>query len=206
VSADLYLQDLAGTPHEVYREWLDNDSWAAQLAVLDAHGYGEDTDPPAGGWPEHICREMRAAAEEAQRRHDTADRVLDIRHAQRVWIGQVSWAKAAFGLQGGTWDDYVPTTVERVQNLYIDAPVLTRALLAETMVALNVPDGSIYSRRTQHVTRRDVADLWSLPGARRTRRGPYRMVSVRSRGIGRPRPVRQWLEERLGHRIYPLSA
>lgn len=208
MSADLYLHDLADTPLETYRAWRDNDAWDAQLAVLAAHGYGDLTDTPVDGLPEHVHREMLAAMDAADRRHDEAERALDIGHSEQVWIGQVSWAKAgAYGLAGGDWDDYVPPVVERLHTLFLDAPVLTCALAAEATAAFNLPNRSIYGRRTLYTDPETVAVNWAFGGdqVRRIRHGRHRMLAARSRGVEKARTVKQWLHERIGHRIYPTS-
>lgn len=121
---------------------------------------------------------------------------------ESVWIGQVSWAKA--GLDG-QWETWVPTAVERIYSLYADYPVLTRGLALETLAALNYPERSHFGQNRVLTDPEAVHANW--PSGRRIRRGPYRAVACRSRGVTRDRrAVKQFLNRNLGHRIIPVNA
>lgn len=61
------------------------------------------------------------------------------------WVGAVSWRDAVLS---GDRAAHVPAAVEQVHELYHDAPVLTRGLIAQTMIAFNLPNTSRY--RTAH--------------------------------------------------------
>lgn len=194
MSADLYLQDLgdaADAPLGAYQQWRKDPHDVIRLH-LTAHGL----DDPAAA-PEQVRRDMYLLLDEAERQHDVAARTLDLDRAERVWIGQVP--------SDDNWQPQPRGTVERIKDLFWDAPILTRPLLAEAMAAFNVNNHRLYGR-THYVTAKDVEDMWWQTGMRRTRRGPYRMVSGSKHHVGKARPVRRWLADRLGHRLYPVTA
>lgn len=84
------------------------------------------------------CQAMVAAA---ARRQERLERQLQPLAQPAHWVGSVSWRDAVVS---GDWAAHVPAAVEQVHELYHDAPVLTRGLLAQTMVAFNLPNTSGY--------------------------------------------------------------
>jgi hypothetical protein len=74
------------------------------------------------------------------------------------WVGQVSWLKA--GLMGDA-ERYIPDAVRNVAVLVEDTPVIDDALITQIMVAMNVPDRSIYSgKHHRGVEKRRVVKRW----------------------------------------------
>lgn len=198
MTRDLYLQDLghaADAPLGVYQQWRKDPQEVARV-VLAADGLDD-----LAAAPENVRRDVHFLLDEAERLRDRARQELAPDHAERVHIGAVP----DYGLVDPSSPTWSSGTVQRIETLFWDAPVLTRGLLAEAMAAFNANNRPLYCH-AMYVTAADVADLWWQPRVRRIRRGSHRMVVRRSRGIERARPVRQWLTERLGHRIYPLTA
>jgi hypothetical protein len=71
---------------------------------------------------------------------DSSRRVMD---TPNVWIGEVSWLKAAL-FDGGT-EEYVPTTVQAISDMIgEDLPVLDDDLIGKILGAFDAPNQTPY--------------------------------------------------------------
>lgn len=131
------------------------------------------------------------------------DLIGDTPQVTRQWVGQVSWLKA--GLMDDS-DLYIPGAIRAISNMLSEPRVLTLGLLGQMMVAFNLPDRSIYSKRYLRRARRSRAGRrgmgrdWArcpYPGGRRER-DTYS-------GVVKPRHFRQWANEHIGWTLYAVS-
>lgn len=121
-----------------------------------------------------------------------------------VWVGQVSWAKSDILNPDGT-RRYVPDAILGVQRVTEAAPVVTPALIASVMGAMNVKNNSVYGK-PYYVNGFDPEKHWGGNGTVR-RIGKHRIQKVRGgRGVAKRQDVKKFLLQHPGMLVYPTSA
>ena len=147
-----------------------------------------------------------------------------------VWIGEVSWLKAALMEDGKQL--WIPGAVHQIDAMLTDAPVLTPLLATRSMVAMNQPNDSWYGRGVTY-RRRDLTGDWEpwrvhrrpmYEGGYRSwaensgkwnrlrerrvwlaKDGSYDIVAYRHVGMNSRRVVKRWLSRNMGKRVVAQS-
>lgn len=126
----------------------------------------------------------------------------DDRYVTRQWVGQVSWLKAGLMDDG---DLYIPGVVRAINAMLAEPRVLTPGLRGQMMVAFNLPNRSIYSKRyRRRAWRSRSGGRAGRDWARRPFPGGRRERDIYSDVI-KPRHFRQWADEHIGWTLYAVS-
>lgn len=201
MSADLYLYALDNDPEWVRRKAFVD---AAQFLTSD-----DDEDLIRG---EDGYLRFRGAGENSPTGLTGADYDevhARLRHAPRVWVGQVSWIKAAMDED---YDAYIPGPVAAVARVVGDGVILTPGLAKAITVAMSTPNRSIYgSTQYEHLRGADkIAEARAMRSTRQGRRHYGRfiepgIVAYRSRGIARAQDVKRFLAAQHGKLVIAES-
>lgn len=135
---------------------------------------------------------------------DNPDRVVCYRmwnrfmDQPRSFVGECSVAKA---WSADNPEDYMPAAVSRIHTLFYNPVLVTPAILSETMVALSLPNRSVYATDRWLYDEELIGWHWST-ACRKVRLGHgHRMVVIRPAGTAKHRTLKRFLLE---HQQYPI--